>query len=133
MNKSNLYLLLLFAFLCNGCNVMPNHEKVDDRVSQQAEYVINNSLSSTTYSGIMGISPKDGFVPTAELAIRLAKPILCYIYGEEAIKREMPFSVNLEDDVWIIEGHLEPELKGGVVYMEMCKSTGEILKVTHTE
>jgi hypothetical protein len=58
--------------------------------------------------------------------------VLSNIYGKEHIEEEKPFSVNLDGDVWIIEGSLYYR-KGGVAYMEIRKSDGKILKVIHTK
>jgi hypothetical protein len=94
-------------------------------------YVINTSLSSSDYFDIEGYFPKDGLVSRAEIAFQIAEPILNDIYGKEHIEKEKPFSINLENDIWIIEGHLEKGLVGGVAYMEIRKSNGEVLKVCH--
>jgi hypothetical protein len=99
----------------------------------QMDYIINTSLSLEDYSDVKGYFPKEGFVPTAEIAFQIAEPLLNQIYGKETIEEEKPFSINLENDIWIIVGHIEEGLKGGVAYMEIRKSNGEILKVIHTE
>jgi hypothetical protein len=98
----------------------------------QVNYIIDTNLSLEDYSEVKGYFPKEGFVPTAEIAFQIAEPILNQIYGEE-IEEEKPFSINLENDIWVIEGYLAPGFKGGVAYMEIRKSTGEILKVIHTK
>jgi hypothetical protein len=101
--------------------------------TQKSDYLINEKLSLNDYSAVKGYFPKEGFVPTAEMAFQIAESILSKIYGKETIESEKPFSINLENDVWMIEGYLEQGVKGGVAYMEIQKSNGEILKVIHTE
>jgi len=102
-------------------------------IQQKPNYVIDEGLSSKDYSNFNGYFPKDGLVPTADIAFQIAEPILNKIYGREKIENEKPFSINLENDIWIIEGHLNRDLLGGVAYMEIQKSDGRILKVIHTK
>jgi hypothetical protein len=99
-------------------------------------YTINNNLSSTNYSSLATIKPKDGYITTPEMAAKIAEIILIQIYGKEQIEKEKPFSVNLENNIWIVEGYWDKEdynTFGGVAYMELSKQTGEILKVVHTK
>lgn len=108
-----------------------NAGKEEDNSKQVLDYVIDEKLSSIDYNDIEGFSPKEGLIPTAEIAFKVAETVLKQIYGNEKIESEKPFSINLENDVWIIEGHLDAGLLGGVAYMEIRKTTGEILKVIH--
>jgi len=96
-------------------------------------YVINEKLSLNDYSDVKGYFPKEGLVPTAEIAFQIAESVLINLYGKETIEEEKPFSINLENDIWVIEGSLEEGFVGGVAYMEIRKSNGEILKVIHTK
>jgi hypothetical protein len=107
--------------------------KKEENIQQTLNYVINEDLSSNDYSNIEGYFPKEGLVPTAEIAFQIAESVLINLFGKETIEEEKPFSINLENDVWIIEGSLEKGFKGGVAYIEIRKSDGEILKVTHTK
>ena len=106
-------------------------------MSQQSEYVIDDSLSANFYVDLKGYVPTEGFVPTADVAVKIAQCVLFEIYGKESIEKEMPFSVNLENGVWIIEGNLKTNdtivTFGGESYMEIKKSNGEILKLLHTK
>jgi len=102
-----------------------------ENIQQTSDYIINEGLSLKSYSDISGYFPKEGLVPTAEIAFQIAEPVLSQIYGKEKIESEKPFSVNIENDIWIIEGHLDMGILGGVAYMEIRKSNGEILKVIH--
>lgn len=103
-----------------------NHELIP-------KYVVDKNLTSDSYSEIKGYLPKEGLVPTEEVALQIAESVLTQIYGKEKIENEKPFSINLENDVWIIEGFLNKELLGGVAYIEIRKCNGEILKVIHTK
>ena len=119
--------------LCLGCN--PKHTQItkEDNTQQMIDYIINKDLSSKGYSDVKGYFPNEGLVPTVEIAFQIAEPILVNLYGRETIEEEKPFSINLENDIWIIEGTLEKGFKGGVAYMEISKINGTILKVIHTK
>ncbi len=116
-----------------SCNIKTatDTDKKDNQQTQ--DYIINENLSLNDYSDVKGYFPEDGFVPTAEIAFQIAEPILCQIYGKEKIEREKPFSINLENDIWMVEGSIEKGFDGGVAYIELRKSNGEILKVIHTK
>jgi hypothetical protein len=63
-------------------------------------------------------------------AEEIAEAVWLQIYGEK-IYEEKPFNTTLKDGkVWIVRGSLNAEL-GGVAYIEIQKSNGRILKVTH--
>lgn len=134
MHKTFL-LLVLFAV---SCTTGTSNIKEEKKSSQQPEYVIDDSLSGDFYVDMKSYVPSEGYVPTADVAIRIAECILCEIYGKENIEKEKPFSVNLENGVWIIEGNI-PEINDSIMtfrgqsYIEIKKSNGEILKLLHTK
>jgi hypothetical protein len=99
----------------------------------ETEYIIGRSSFPGDYSGTEGRLPGEGFVPNPKVAVEIATAVLNEIYGKNNIDKETPFFVNLENGIWIIEGQMEtdPNIKGGVAYIEIRKSNGEILKVTH--
>lgn len=75
-------------------------------------------------------TPKDGYVPNKETAIKIAEAIWLPIYGK-VIESEKPYIAELKDStVWIVQGTLK-STKGGVAYIEIQKSDCKILKVTH--
>ncbi|WP_321333082.1 NTF2 fold immunity protein [uncultured Bacteroides sp.] len=130
MNIRTLLVIVLCIALFVGCNANVSQEK---NMQEQSDFVIDDSLSLCYYLNVEGYLPKEGFVPTADIAFQIAKSVLIRIYGKEQIESEKPFSVNLENGIWIIEGHLEAGSFGGVAYLELKKSNGEILKVIHGE
>jgi len=76
--------------------------------------------------------PKEGYVPDATTAIRVAEAIAIPIYGEKLIRSEEPFSATLTGGVWLVRGaDLQPNESGGVAEVKISKSTGEILGVIH--
>lgn len=75
--------------------------------------------------------PKEGYVPDARTASRIAEAILIPIYGEEQIKSELPLAASLKGDIWTVTGSLPPGMAGGVAEVQISKKTGEILGVIH--
>jgi hypothetical protein len=75
--------------------------------------------------------PKDGFVPTKEVAVKIAEAVLVPIYGKQVLK-EKPWKVSLNGDKWFIEGNLPKGMVlGGVVQIEISKTDGQITNVIH--
>lgn len=81
--------------------------------------------------GHRGFVPKEGFVPDEKTAVRVAEAILFGIYGDDKIAAERPFTANLKDGVWTVEGHLSEGTDGGVARIKMSKRTAEVLFVEH--
>jgi hypothetical protein len=75
--------------------------------------------------------PKNGFVPDAVTATRIAEAICSPIFGEANIAREKPFIAVLKGDIWVVTGTLPPGLLGGVAVAEIAKSDGRIISVVH--
>jgi len=126
--------ILLFVFISTGCNVKIDNNTAEEKNTQQMDYVINKKLSLNNYSDYKGFTSEDGFVPNEKIAFQIAEIVLSQIYGKATVESEKPFSINLENNVWIIEGSLPKEYdKGGSAYIEINKQTGQILKVIHTK
>lgn len=88
-----------------------------------------------------GMILKKDAVPDAQTAIKIAEANWLPIYGE-GINKNKPFKARLENNkIWIVEGTLPGANEvsgrsisvtvGGVPYIEIQKSDGKILKVTH--
>ncbi len=92
---------------------------------READPAITPLPPNTTYK------PKEGYVPDAATAIKIAEAVWTPIYGEETLKREKPFTARLAGGVWIVQGTLPEGWKGGTAYAEISKETGRILNVTH--
>jgi hypothetical protein len=78
-----------------------------------------------------GYVPDEGFIPTNEVAIKVAVAVWEPIYGAENIAREKPYRATLADGVWTVEGSLLKGSKGGVAVASIAKKDGRILGVTH--
>ena len=77
--------------------------------------------------------PKNGFVPYAQTAIRIAEAVWIPIYGQKHIEAEKPFTAELKGDAWIVRGYLPPGMKGGTAIAEIAKLDGRILRVVHEQ
>jgi hypothetical protein len=82
-------------------------------------------------TGAFSFKPKDGFVPTREVAIKIAVAVWEPIYGAEQIAGERPYQARLTNGVWIVEGSLPRGTIGGVAEVEISKDDGRILRVSH--
>jgi hypothetical protein len=70
-------------------------------------------------------------VPNSETAIKVAEGVLFPMYGEEKIKAEKPYKVELKDGVWTIQGSVPSGHKGGAFFVQISKRTGQTIRVTH--
>ncbi len=75
---------------------------------------------------------RNGYVPDAQAAVRMAVSIWSSLYGEYLPQENPPIKVSLKSDsLWIVWGTLLPNYEGGVPYIEIIKRNGTILKVSH--
>lgn len=133
MNKITLQITTLIFVLFISCNNNTNTIETQKSNNQKPNYIINEQLSLKNYSNIEGYQPNEGVIPDEKTAFKIAEIILKRIYGNDIIENEKPFSINLENNIWIIEGSLSNGVLGGVAYIEIKKNNGEILKVIHTK
>ena|SRR6266568_2940457 len=84
-------------------------------------------------------TPKDGYVPDADTAVKIAVAVWSRVYGERQISAEKPYRATLRDGVWTVQGslpeneHGAPEFVGGVAYAEIAQKDGCILSIGHGE
>ena len=134
IGRKKMILDLVVCPLLVGCFSQQESEEIaDDRNEVAVAYVINDSLTMANYADYRGYSPEKGLVSTPEMAVQIAEVVLNAIYGKPQIDEQKPFFVNLDNGVWLIEGRMDadPDVKGGVAYIEIRKSNGEIIKVLH--
>ena len=130
----NRYVVLCLLFFFISCRT--NKKEIVNPNNVEIEYVIDSSLTTTFYEDYFGYFPKEGMVPTPEVAVGIAKSVWTEIYGNKLVEEEKPYSINLEDNIWIVEGTLSPisqdqVIMGGALYIEINKTTGTIIKVFH--
>jgi hypothetical protein len=97
------------------------------------------TLSLVAFAGAVGdrsvqqsYAPRDGFVPDALTAVRIAEAVLQPVYGRELIGRQRPLIARLEGNVWVVEGTLpRGATLGGVAEVRIAKSNAAILHMSH--
>ena len=83
-------------------------------------------------AGPHSYTPSEGYVPDQQTAERIAEAVLMPIYGEQSIASERPFTARLKDGIWTVVGTMPAGYtRGGVALVEILKSDGRILRVTH--
>jgi hypothetical protein len=88
-------------------------------------------------TSVHSVKPKEGFVPDAKTATKIAVAVWEPIYGESQIAGEQPYKAQLDSNgVWTVEGSLPKGIlggmiKGGVAIAEIAKSDGKILRISH--
>lgn len=75
--------------------------------------------------------PRNGYVPNAKTAIKIAVAVWSPIYGEKQIQSERPYKASLKNGIWRVEGTLPKGYSGGVAFAAISKRDGRILNVFH--
>lgn len=72
----------------------------------------------------------EGIIPDAKTAAKVGTAILSSLYGEENVKRQIPFITQLlYDEIWLLTGTLAKENEKGAFYIYIQKSDGRILQL----
>lgn len=71
-----------------------------------------------------------GYVPDSITAVQIAQIIFVRVYGEKVLKKR-PFIAILKKGIWIVDGSLDKGVDGGVPHIEIQKSDGKIIYLTH--
>lgn len=94
----------------------------------------NSALSATPLNKCpTGNAVKSNRIGTAEQAVALAVPLLQKQFGADVIAEQKPFHAILEGNLWHIYGTLPKEAIGGTAEAEICRTTGEIMEIYHTQ
>ena len=122
------------SLMITSCHKTDSLKQKEKQKSVEISYVLDDNLSSDFYSTFSCIELKEGVVPSPEVAVGIAQAVWTGIYGKDIVKKEKPFSVNLENEIWIVEGALPKGEEGNIIfggnlYIEIKKSTGEVIKV----
>ena len=70
-------------------------------------------------------------LPTKEVAVAAAEPVLFNIFGKQQIFRERPYEAYLINGYWYISGTLPEGYKGGAFEIIMEANNGRIVHLTH--
>lgn len=93
--------------------------------------VASLALGAAGEEPVYSFKPRDGYVPDAATAVKIAVAIWEPIYGSATIAKEKPYRAALRDGVWVVEGSLPDGFVGGVAIAEIAKDDGRILRVSH--
>jgi hypothetical protein len=77
------------------------------------------------------VQPNTGVIGSQTIAEAVAFAYLTPIYGEAAIRSEMPFRVSLSDGIWTVNGTLPPGRAGGTAEIRLCQRNGTVLSIIH--
>ncbi len=75
--------------------------------------------------------PENGYVPSKEIAIKIALAVWEPVYERKNIENQAPYNVVLEKGVWVVTGSLPDGWVGGVALIEIDKKTGKIIRMSH--
>jgi|KBSSwiStaDraftv2_1062776.scaffolds.fasta_scaffold348564_2 hypothetical protein len=76
--------------------------------------------------------PPHGVISTPHIAAQVAEIYLNSIYGADMIHRELPLKVSISREVWHVRGKdMGANFVGGVAEIDLCQSTGQVLRVVH--
>lgn len=70
-------------------------------------------------------------LPTKEIAVAVAEPVLFNIYGKQHIVRERPYEAYLINGYWYISGTLAEGYRGGTFEIIMEANNGRVVHLTH--
>jgi hypothetical protein len=123
LTKSQLSLVIVFIILIVSVVSTPGFSKKEDTAEYELKTHINREPEI--------IIPKNGCVPDANTAVKIAEAVWLPVYGE-SIYDSRPFEVELlGDSLWIVAGTLPENTAGGVPYIEIQKKDGKILGIIH--
>ena len=122
--KAFLLLIILVIFIGGAFVVIVQNKSpvVENFKSSDYQYYIDNFPSEENVGNI--IDAKD--------AIKKAEKIWIKLYGE-SIKKEKPYQVFYDENngIWLVQGTLRSNMKGGVANILIQNETGKIVAVWH--
>ena len=96
---------------------------------QDSSLHIGNDASTTNLFPTIII--KEGLIPNAELAAKIAYEYVKAIYGENSAQ-DQPYQIQLlNGQIWRVKGTLPPNMEGGTFQIALEKYTGKIIWIYH--
>jgi len=74
---------------------------------------------------------KGGVIGDEKTAAAVALAYLVPIYGEAAMRREIPLRGKLSDGIWTVSGTLPHGSIGGAAQILICQRNGAVLSIIH--
>ncbi len=125
-----IYNVLIFSFFFAASPLVTAESEENIVNSEQVSKSCNNVLQSESSEGHTYL-PKEGYVPNEETAIKIAVAVWEPIYGVKKIAQEKPYKATLQNGIWSVRGSLKSGWVGGVAEIEICKSTAQIIRLSH--
>jgi hypothetical protein len=114
------FILLLIGVSClSAAQVQPSDQEA-------VEYARRLAV------GTKPVVREGGYVPDEATAVRIAIAVLIPIYGEKIEDGEKPWRAGLKGDVWTVVGTFHGKGEGGEAIVQLSKTSGAVLFVTHT-
>lgn len=82
--------------------------------------------------GQKSVSVANGYVPDRATAVRVAVAVLIPIYGPSIEKAEAPWNAELKNGLWTVVGTFHGKGNGGEAIVQLRKSNGAVIFITHT-
>jgi hypothetical protein len=105
----------------------------DVKVESNAKAASGTDLPPTSAKNEDHWMPEQGVVPDTLTAAKIAEAVWLPLYGKDVLSQKPYVAELVGDSLWIVNGTLEEYMFGGTAYIEIRKSDGKILKVTHYE
>jgi len=102
-------------------------EDDQDVLSNTATASIKDVQTDTS----LDLLQNEELLPNEEVAIAVAEPILFHIYGKEQILAQRPYKTIRSGEHWVIEGHLDDDMLGGVFEIILSSKDGRVMKLSH--
>ncbi len=91
------------------------------------------SICSKKKHKYTGSQPDKKKLAKIEDVIAVAEPALFSIYGDETVKKEMPYVIQKYKDKWFVHGYIPKNSLGGVFEIFIDAETSQIESVIHGE
>lgn len=130
MIKRNIFIItILIAFIWINCSSINSQDKIinNNNLDNQNDILIKYGVKSSCI-------PRQGVVPDAKTARRIAELVFIRIYGKD-INDKKPFRVKYDNKygVWVVKGRLKKGMIGGVPNLIIQKSNAKVLAIWHTK
>ncbi len=121
----------IFELNINTYEVKCISGKNDSDVKELFEKSTKEIIEKNKEYNYKGPQPEKKKLLKIEDVISVAENALFPIYGEEHIKREMPYRIYKFEDKWYVCGSLPEEMKGGVFEIVINGENSQIESVIH--
>ena len=121
-------LVIVFACTLVACMEISNSRKSDE-VAQTSTAAA--SIRAVQADSSLNLLRNKEVLPNQEIAIAVAEPILFHIYGKALIIDERPYNAVRSGDHWVIEGHIDDGMLGGVFEIILSAKDARVIKISH--